>query len=113
MNKIFTKKTKEIIEQLLIKHPRLRDDKDSLTINVILQMCKDTKSQTELEKIKNLLKELKAYGFIVQFRNIDRAMRKIQELNEELKGKSREKQEKSVKEELKNFQTNVKGELGL
>lgn len=94
--------TQQHVEQLLRKHPHLRDDHEKLTANFwnaeLVKMGKAPKTISAYHML-----ELFAQGKLTSEETIQRARRKVQEENVELRGKKYDKrmsEEKDVRKHI-------------
>lgn len=95
-------KTKDVVKELLIWHPHLRDSDDKLIANIWNMDCKqlglDPKTMTAFV-ILSMLSE----GKLTSFEAVSRARRRVQEACPELRGenyKERQKNENDIREKI-------------
>ena len=98
---------REIVEKLLNENEHLRDDDQKLLANVYWQRISTTiypkLNEDEIAGVKAVLREI-AKGNLPNYQSVARCRRKLQEENQELRGKLYDERHKNVdivKHELK------------
>lgn len=95
-------KTKDVVKELLIRHPHLRDSDDKLIANIWNMECKEMDLDPKSINAYTLLLML-SEGKLTSFEAASRARRRIQEAHVQLRGdnyKERQKKETEIRENI-------------